>query len=186
MDRVRRWYPGFGCVFFGSNSIFVLDLKAQQKMDWQGFRFGTKADKHVQEIKCAPLVDACFAEGFIYQGWGHRFYFLVFPSRLAPLGRSSYAGTEETQDLATFLFGSNSISWPESSKTIRFQGENIFNDEFDKHGSNAQQNKLHAPLLQFDASFCREFHQSRMFFFFLSNQRCRLDLNWTGWHLKIK
>ena len=29
----------------------------------------------------------------------------------------------------------------------------MFNGEFDKHGSNAQQNKFHAPLLQFDASF---------------------------------
>ena len=37
------------------------------------------------------------------------------------------------------------ISWPESSKTIRFQGEEMCNGEFDKHGSNAQQNKLHAP-----------------------------------------
>ena len=37
------------------------------------------------------------------------------------------------------------ISRPESSKTIRFQGEEMCNGEFDKHGSNAQQNKLHAP-----------------------------------------
>ena len=64
-----------------------------------------------QEKKCAPLVDASFAEGFIYQGWGRRFYFfLVFPPSFAPLGRSSYPGTEEVQDLAAFLFGSNSIS----------------------------------------------------------------------------
>jgi len=27
------------------------------------------------------------------------------------------------------------------------------NGEFEKHGSNAQQNKLHAPSLQFDANF---------------------------------
>ena len=33
MDRVRRWYPGFGCVFFGSISIFVLDVKVQQLDD---------------------------------------------------------------------------------------------------------------------------------------------------------
>ena len=33
------------------------------------------------------------------------------------------------------------------------------NGEFDKHGSNgnAQQNKLHAPLLQFDANFAGDF-----------------------------
>ena len=29
------------------------------------------------------------------------------------------------------------------------------NGEFDKHGSNAQQNKLHTPLLQFDVNFAR-------------------------------
>ena len=31
------------------------------------------------------------------------------------------------------------------------------NGEFDKHGSHAQQNKLHAPLLQFDANFAGDF-----------------------------
>ena len=35
---------------------------------------------------------------------------LIFPPSFAPLGRSSYPGTEEVQDLAAFLFGSNSIS----------------------------------------------------------------------------
>jgi hypothetical protein len=101
-----------------SISIFVLDVKVQQKMTFKRDNIDrvSVARKlinmpHVsQEKKCAPLVDACFAEGFIYQGWGHRFYFLVFPPSLAPLDRSSYAGTEEAQDLATFLFGSNSIS----------------------------------------------------------------------------
>ena len=118
-----------------------------------------------QEKTCAPLVDACFAEGFIYQVWGHRFYFfLVFPPSFAPLGRSSYPGTEEAQDLAAFLFGSNSIFSSQSSKTIKFQGEEICNGEFDKHASNAQHNKFHAPLLQFDASFAVEFINQGCFF----------------------
>ena len=47
-------------------------------------------------------------------------------------------------------------------KTIRFQGEEMFNGEFDKHGSNAQQNKLHAP--QFDASFAGDFINQGWFF----------------------
>ena len=53
----------------------------------------------------------------------------------------------------------------------------MLNGEFDKHGSNAQQNKFHAPLLQFDASFAGDVINQGCFFFFLSNQRCRLDLN---------
>ena len=57
-----------------------------------------------------------------------------------------------------------------------FQGEEMLNGEFDKHGSNAQQNKFHAPLLQFDASFAGDVINQGIFFF-LSNQRCRLDLN---------
>ena len=74
------------------------------------------------------------------------------------------------------------ISWPESSKTIRFQGEEMCNGEFDKHGSNAQQNKLYAPLLQFDANFAGDFINfiNQGCCFFLSNQRCRLDQNWRG------
>ena len=51
----------------------------------------------------------------------------------------------------------------------------MFNGEFDKHGSNAQQNKFHAPLLQFDDSFAGDVINQE--FFFLSNHRCRLDLN---------
>jgi hypothetical protein len=48
-----------------------------------------------QENKCAPEVDASFAERFIYQGWGHRFYFfLISPPSFAPLGRSSYPGAK--------------------------------------------------------------------------------------------
>ena len=99
-----------------------------------------------------------------------------FPSSFAPLGRSSYPGTEEAQDLAAFLFGSNSIFSSQSSKTIKFQGEEICNGELDKHASNAQHNKFHAPLLQFDASFAVEFINQGCFFS-LSNPRCRLDLN---------
>ena len=38
----------------------------------------------------------------------------------------------------------------------------MFNGEFDKHGSNAQQNKLHAP--QFDASFAGDFINQGWFF----------------------
>ena len=74
------------------------------------------------------------------------------------------------------------ISWPESWKTIRFEGEEMCNGEFDKHGSNAQQNKLHAPLLQFDANFAGVFINfiNQGGCFFLSNQRCRLDQNWRG------
>ena len=44
-----------------------------------------------------------------------------FPSSFAPLGRSSYPGTEKAQDLAAFLFGSNSIFSSQSSKTIKFK-----------------------------------------------------------------
>ena len=99
-----------------------------------------------------------------------------FPSSFAPLGRSSYLGTEEAQDLAAFLFGSKSIFSSQSSKTIKFQGEEICNGELDKHASNAQHNKFHAPLLQFDASFAVEFINQGCFFS-LSNPRCRLDLN---------
>ena len=40
----------------------------------------------------------------------------------------------------------------------------MFNGEFDKHGSNAQQNKFHAPLLQFGASFARNFINQGFFF----------------------
>ena len=65
-----------------------------------------------------------------------------FPSSFAPLGRSSYPGTEEAQDLAAFLFGSNSIFSSQSSKTIKFQGEEIWSGELDKHASNAQHNKF--------------------------------------------
>ena len=74
------------------------------------------------------------------------------------------------------------ISWPESSITIRFQGEEMCNGEFDKHGNNAQQNKLHAPLLQFDANFADVFINfiNQGCCFFLSNQRCKLDLNGRG------
>ena len=45
------------------------------------------------------------------------------------------------------------------------------NGEFDKHGSNAQQNKLHAPLLQFDANFAGVFINfiNQGCCFFLSN-----------------
>jgi hypothetical protein len=60
---------------------------------------------------CVPLFAACFAEGFNYQGWGHGFdFFLFFPPSFAPLGRSSYPGAEEVQDLAAFLLGKISIS----------------------------------------------------------------------------
>ena len=60
-----------------------------------------------------------------------------------------------------------------------FQGENMCNSngEFDKHASNAQQNKLHAPLLQFDASFAADFNQGC----FCSPFRSRLQVGlcWT-------
>jgi hypothetical protein len=47
------------------------------------------------------------------------------------------------------------------------------NVEFDKHVSNAQQNKLHAPVI--DASFAGAFF-NQGWHFSLSNQRCRLKL----------
>ena len=37
----------------------------------------------------------------------------------------------------------------------------------------AQQNKLHGPLVQFDANFAADFNQGC--FFLLSDQKCRLD-----------
>ena len=40
----------------------------------------------------------------------------------------------------------------------------MFNGEFDKHRSNAQQNKFHAPLLQFDANFAGDFINQGCFF----------------------
>ena len=40
----------------------------------------------------------------------------------------------------------------------------MFDGEFDKHGSNAQQNKFHAPLLQFDASFAGDVINQGCFF----------------------
>ena len=80
-----------------------------------------------------------------------------FPSSFAPLGRTSYPGTEEAQDLAAFLFGSNSIFSSQSSKTIKFQGEEICNGEFDKHASNDTINFMHLcyslmPVLQWNSS----------------------------------
>ena len=39
----------------------------------------------------------------------------------------------------------------------------MFNGEFDKYASNAQQNKLHTPLLQFDASFAADFMNQGFF-----------------------
>ena len=75
MDRVRRWYPGFGCVFFGSISIFVLDVKIQQKWISRGdnidmdsvsvLRKLINMSHFSQEKKSEPVVDASFAEGFI-------------------------------------------------------------------------------------------------------------------------
>ena len=88
--------------FLRSISIFVLDVKVQQRMTFKRDNIDrvSVARKlinmpHVsQEKKCAPLVDACFAEGFIYQGWGHGFTSSwFFPSSFAPLGRSSYPGS---------------------------------------------------------------------------------------------
>jgi hypothetical protein len=40
----------------------------------------------------------------------------------------------------------------------------MWNGEFDKHGSYAQQNKLRGPLLQFDASFAGDFINQGCFF----------------------
>ena len=114
-----------------------------------------------QEKKCAPLVDACFAEGSSIKVGDMDFTSSwFFPSSFAPLGRSSYPGTEEAQDLAAFLFGSNSIFSSQSSKTIKFQGEEICNGEFDTVNMPAVLNTINfmhlcyslMPVLQWNSS----------------------------------
>ena len=83
-----------------------------------------------------------------------------FPSSFAPLGRSSYPGTKEAQDLAAFLFGSNSLFLSQRSKTIKFQGEEICNGEFDTVNMPAMLNTINfmylcyslMPVLQWNSS----------------------------------
>ena len=91
--------------FLRSISIFVLDVKVQQRMTFKRDNIDrvSVARKlinmpHVsQEKKCAPLVDACFAEGFIYQGWGHGFYFfLVFSFKLRPARSKQLSGNRRS------------------------------------------------------------------------------------------
>ena len=103
----RRWTGrDFG---IRTISTCVLDVQVKQKMISRRVNF----DRVSAVLKLINFVHfgwCLFYRGFIYQGWGRRLYFSLFfpPNFITPLGRSSYHGTEEVQDLAAFLFAPNS------------------------------------------------------------------------------